>query len=470
MLTHIATSSSARPLGIPPGHACLVVADGQYAGRAAVLYAASPSTIRLVWSDGPHTTVSAPIDVVADAADSPFDAFMSRTGDIYLAYTVAASLDLAFVKLTFSGDAWTVGSKVTVYNAEDCFYPSVCKLSSGQLWIAYTRLSSGSYYVSAKISLDDGATWGSISSPGDTLTSGSTAAFGKMVEVNAYQYLVYTDGGAKIAYRSKPNSGLVWGSEAVLATGAGFNEHLDVAANADGRMGVAYVSSGGLKFREYSGSYWSGEYTIDSGAVVSPAAAYRAGEAWVVYCRSQENGLRPAMFARKSGEGFSSPAPFDPRKANLTCLLVYNAAVGSYQDKTAEAASADTGDVLHSASGALLAAVGDAVYCGLDAPFNYLRLVLSAVGIGGEVAWRYWDGQVWKSLAPESGAWHFSSTDRDQLLWSDFRSIPGDWQKKTIGGHTCYWIMIAATVAFSTAPVGSRVSAVTNLNAFSLQR
>lgn len=469
MLKFIAASSAQCPLGIPPGKKCLTVSAGQYAGRTAVLYAASPSTIKLVAADAPYTAFTSPIDVAIDAADAPFDACLSPSGHIYVAYIVTGTNDLAFVKLTFAGGIWTAGTKVPVFTAGECSQPNMCCLTGGQLWIAYTRLNGGLYYVSVKMSSDDGASWGTVSDPGDTLTSGATSACAAMVEQNLCQYLFYTEGGATLAYRTKANGAILWDSEVIIASGRGFNERFSVAAGRDGRIGIAYVNASGLRFREYSGSTWTAEAVVEDGALSAPAVVYRGGDAFVLYTRNSSDGRHLLMAARKEAAGFSTAVALDSRKTDLKRLLVYNAAVGSYQDKTVEAASESAGDVLHSASSALLDDVGDAVYFGQDEPFNAVYIRLSAIGAGGEVVWKYWDGQGWKAIIPYSGTWSFSASEQDILLWPDYHSIPADWQKRDISGRSCYWLAASVTAVFSTPPVGSRLTAITGVTAFSLQ-
>jgi hypothetical protein len=465
----IANSTADSPLGIPPGRKCLIVPSGQYAGRVAILYAASPSNIKLVSADPPFANFSSPSDVVTDSADTPFDAHMNSDGDIYVAYIETSTNDLKFVKLTFDGGTWLVGAPATVYDGGDSSYPCICKLSAGRLWIAYTRLSGVDYYISAKVSTDDGETWTAASDPGDTLTSGDDSAYCKMVERNQYQYVFYSEGGDRIACRSKAISAVIWGSEVVLASEGGYDENFTAAVSPDGRIGVAYVSATGLKFREYNGSYWSGEATLDNNTVVWPVVSYQGGEAYVLYARSRGSNMNQAFYTKKENDSFSSPEPLDTRKADLKKLLLYNASAGSYEDKTNEAASSDMADVFHSASSALLLAIDDALFIGIDEPFNYLHLLLSTTGAGGEVNWKYWDGQKWKAFTPVSGTWHFTAAEHDLLLWSDFDSIPDDWQKKTISESSCYWIVATVMSAFTTAPVGSRINAISNLKAISAQ-
>jgi hypothetical protein len=460
----IANSTAAAPLGIPTGRKCLEVKSGLYAGRLAILYASSASNIMLTWSDPPYLSFSSPISIVTDAGDYPFSAFMSDAGDIYLAYTLAAGNNLGFVKIAFSEGNWSAGTPVTVYDGDDNYYPSIGKMKTGYLWIGYTRVSGGTRYISAKVSTDDGATWGTVSSPGDTLTTGASSAYAVMVEAGDYQYVFYSEGAAKIAYRRKLTAGAVWNSEVILASGSGYSEHLAAAVDVDGKIGLAYASSAGLKFREYSGASWSGEFTIEDIEAAWPQVSYHGGMPYVVYSRAYGTGMDLIVYARKETTAFSAPQPLDGRKSYFQQLLVYDASAGTYQDKSEEASSPDTADIKHSTSGALLAAKDDAVYFGMEEPFASLRLVLSTAGTGGEVAWKYWDGQSWKSFDPASGPWHFTTTEQGLLLWTDYSSIPADWQKKAIAGGTRYWVAAVVTTAFTTAPIGTQVTSMSPLD------
>lgn len=464
----IANSTAGYPLGLPTQQKCLLMKSGQYANRIVILYASSASAISLTWADPPYDSFSTPAAMVTDSADSPFDAFMNDDGDIYIAYTITGTKYLGFVKLTFTDGEWSAGTPATVYDGGESYYPSIRKLVSDYLWIAYTRLSGGDFYISAKSSGDDGATWGTVSDPGDTLTSGSSSAYGCMVEAGSYQYVFYSDGGTAIAYRRKLNAAVLWNSEVVLASGSGFDVRLAAAVSGDNRIGVAYADTDSLKFREYSGSTWSGEYVVEDIAVDHPAVSYQDGVPYVLFSREYGTDMRLVMYSRLAGTQFQSPTRLDGRKSYLQRLLVYDASAGTYQDKTGEASSTASGDIYHGTSGTLMSDDGDTVFFGMDDPFHLLTIVLSTVGSGGEVTWKYWDGQVWKSFTPSSGPWHFSGSPKTVLLWDDFESIPDDWQQKGIEGATKYWIAAAATTAFATAPVGSQITAIANLQALSV--
>ncbi len=467
MDTFIANSTAAYPLGIPTQRKCLRMTGGQYSGRVAVLYASSASSISLVWADAPYDAFSEPLVVVSDGEDASFDAYMNDAGDIFIAYTAAGSRNLRCLMLTFADGSWTAGSPVTAYDSDACYNPTIRKCAPGFLWIAYTRLSGGIYYVSAKASDDDGASWGLISDPGDTLTTGSSSAYCTQVESGNYQYVFYSLDGSTIGYRRKLLGAAVWNSEVVLATGSGFDGRLTAAASDDGRIGVAYADGGSLKFREYTGSTWSGEFVVDDDPADHPALSYQGGTPYLLFSRAFGSNRRLVMYSKPAGSIFQSALVLDGRKSYLLGALVYDASAGTYQDKSNEAISSASADVFHGTSGALVAASGDTVFFGMDEPFHALSFILSTAGVGGEVTWKYWDGQAWKTFDPASGSWHFSATDKTLLLWDDFGHIPADWQKKTIMDKTLFWIAASVVTQFTTPPVGSQISACTAVAAIS---
>jgi hypothetical protein len=465
MKTFITTSSALTPLGVPPGRQVHRVGEGIYAGRIAIIFQTDSNTIKLAFADPPHTSFPTPQTLVSNAADAPFATFMNVSGDIYLAYIVSSTNDLAFVKIPFQDGAWSPQTPVTVYSEDDNAFPSIIKLSNGYLLISYSRDVSGTVYVSAKLSTDDGQSFGTVTVPGDTLTGGSSATYSQLIEAHGKVYLFYSDGGTKLAYRDKAIDAGVWNAETVLATTTGLDDRLCAAVSEDGRIGVSFVDSGGLKLREFSGSLWSAEATIKAGSVQNPACAYRSGKAYVLFTAAEGTDGDLLQYSRHESDGFTIPVPLDPRKSYLDRVLVFDDSAGTYQDRTAEAASGSAADVIHTTSGALLADTGDRVFFGATAPFHFLRVLLSTAGTAGSVVWKYWDGQVWKAFTPHSGDWHFSATERDHLLWPDFDSIPQDWQRRDVAGHDLFWVVAIVAGAFSNAPVGTQITAISHVNA-----
>ncbi len=429
------------------------------------MYASSASTISMAWADAPYNNFSTPADAITDSADMPFDAFMDSSGNIYIAYSISSTNGIGFCKLTFAGGIWSAGLPVVVYNADDNAYPSIATQSDGTLWIAWSRLSGGNYYISAQSSVDDGGSWGSL----HTLTGGDSSAYPRIIEAGGEFYIFYSEGGAQIAYRKYNIPADPWTTEVVLASASGYDLNLSVVASTDGRVALCYKGTGGLFFREYAGSSWSVEVVIDTNTICQPNAVYRGGALYLLYCVDMGDSMILPYYSKRTNNIFSTPAILNDYRDFLDKLLLFSSAAGTYEDLTTEAESAATADIKHATSSALLSAAGDALYMGGDDPFNQLRFILSSTGSGGMVVWKYWDGQSWKTFTPSSGAWHFSSASHDLLMWDDLDSIPSDWQKLDLSGANKYWIMAAVSSGFAGLPIGSRISTIANTNGMKVQ-
>ncbi|MCK5125667.1 MAG: exo-alpha-sialidase [candidate division Zixibacteria bacterium] len=463
----IANSTAAAPLGLSGHQKIFSIPSGSFTNRTAIVYASAAHTISLVSADAPFDQFSSPTAIVSDSADTGFDACMDDDGNIYIAYIINSSLDVGYVKLTLNNGVWTAGTPVTVYSADDNTAPVILKLSSGNIGLAFSRLAGGNYYVNFKESSDDGQTWGATSDPGTTLHSGSANVTAILRESGGLVYLLYSVVDTGFYYRRRAVAGTTWESTQMLSTGSGINNHFSAAVNADGRIAVVYNSANGFTFREHSGSVWSAEVVIQSGAVVFPSVSYQSGIAYVIFAILESNGVHQVYFSRQQDAAFSAPEPLDSRKSYITKLLVYDESAGSLVDRTAQASSNTAGDITHPNTGAMLSDAGDAVFIGMNEPFHFLNFNLSTAGSGGEMIWRYFDGQTWKTFSPASGNWNFTTASHELLLWQDYQSIPTDWQKRVIEGGALYWVAISVSSPFSVNPIGSRITSQSTLNMIS---
>lgn len=425
-----------------------------------MLMATSGSVIKISYADYPYNIWSLPETMISDGADCPFDAVMSASGDLYVAYTLGTNNDLVMRKLTFSLGGWHAGALRTVYNGADCFFPSILIETLEKLWISFSRLSETLYYVNAKCSEDDGVTW--ESGPEDSgwpISAAGESACSKIIVFGSFLHVIYALDGTKLALRRKHLSTPTWNSEQEIATGTGFDHDFDVALSQNGRMGIVF-DDGQLKFREYDGSGWTGIATIDENGGSFPQVRYFDNNPYLVYLSSAGDNQNRILFSRRISGSFTEPVVLDARKNSLARVLCFHAGSGTYEDLTSAAADAVSGDVLHSQSAALVADVGDALYLGMDDKYNYLKLILSTAGSGGGIDWQYFNGQDWSSFVPSGGACAFDSLDRELLLWDDYASLAGDWQKKSVAGHYHFWIRAVVGSDFNTRPVGTRITAI----------
>jgi len=96
----------------------------------------------------------------------------------------------------------------------------------------------------------------------------------------------------------------------------------------------------------------------------------------------------------------------------------------------------------------------------MDEKFNQVKVILSTAGIGGQVVWEYWNGFEWKSFTPYSGVYHLDSANRLVVLWQDLFSVPSDWQQCGANNSTEFWVRVKVVTGYTTAPVGTQITAV----------
>ena len=460
MRNFITNSTAFYKAGISPGKKIFRINSGPYAGRLAMLMATSANNIQITYADYPYNVWAVPETMIYDSADYPFDAVMNSTGDIYLAYTLESSHALVLRKLTFSLGGWHAGTLRTIYNVSGCYFPSILIESPEMLWVSYTRQSDSQFIVNAKSSEDDGETWmGGPEDFGWLIGGPYDSAYSRIIIFGAFLDAVYTVDGSKLALRRKHLTTPVWNTEQEVASGAGFDSDFDVALSENGRMGIVF-DDGQLKFREYDGSGWTGISTVDENGGSFPQIRYFDNNPYVVYMSAVGDNQNKMLYSRRVAGSFTDPVILDARKNAFAKVLCFHAGSGTYEDLTSAAADETAGDVLHSESSSLAANIGDAVYLGMDDKFNYLKLILSTAGSGGGIEWQYFNGQDWTGFVPYGGTYSFDSLDKELLLWRDYASIVGDWQKKDVAGHYHFWIRALVSSQFNAGPVGTRLTAI----------
>jgi len=468
MQKYLTNSIATYGTGQSSGKRLFKVTSGQYAGRVVALIQISPTAIALTYADYPYNNWSSVTSIISDCDDYPFDAVMDSDNNIYLVYTLFSERDLVVRKLTYINGSWSAGSLNTIYNGDDNYYPSITIQSDGRLWVSWSRLVSTLYYAHAKYSDDEGVTWMSGSADdGFDVSSGDTSAYSKTLVMGAYVYVIYTLGGTKICYRRKHTDAELFDDETDIAAGTGFDSAFDAAVSSDNRLSVVF-DYGKISYREFDGESWGGLYDIDENGGDFPQVIFYNNNPYVIYLSDFGNDQVRILFSRKSDGTFSTPTLLDSGKTVFYAVLCYNAIAAGYENLTAAAANDTTGDIYHTDSGALIAEKGDALYVGLSSKFNYLKIVLSTAGSGGVVSWQYYNGTDWINFTPSGGNYSFSDGEKELLLWSDYFSMPGDWQKNSIEGEELYWLRAVVSTSFTIDPIGSQISAISNAKAIVL--
>ncbi len=466
----IDTSTAFYGGGNAPTRKLFTIATGIYAGRQVVVYAASPSTIKFSYSDPPFTNWSTPQTIAINAADYPVSAVIDAAGNVYVVFTAQTTLDLLFRKLTFTAGDWAVGSEVTIYNDKNNFFPTILKDVFGQLWVCWTcyDATSGNYSLRFKQSVTEGTLWGTgPTDPGEALTAGSTGCHHQLIYLQPYVYCIYTDGGAKLAYRRIPEGGSGWDDEIVLYTGSSLVDGLSAAVSETGGLiGVAFSGSGKLWYLEYDSGNWSGLHELATGPATSPLLTFNGAVPYVFYGTSIGTEQIELLYRCKSGVGFAAAANVCSELSRFKYVILYDTnGSPEFKDMAAAAGDSTVADVYHPTSTKLIQSVGDAVYLGCDEKFAMCEIILATAGdTSGGVSWAYFDGSNWTAFTPQSGSYNFDQFSKRVRLWSDSASAPSDWQKTTVANCSAFWIRVAVTSAFTTAPIGTQITPLASIN------
>lgn len=470
MQKKITETTAAYPMGEPYQAKLFRVSSGIYLGRRAAVFQTSPTEIKLAWSDAPAAGWSSLVMVASDATDQSIDAVMTADGDIHVAYTETSTYQLVTRKLTFSGGIWSVGAKVTIYDGTQGYDPSLAVEPGGKLWVSFSRFVSPSRTIRAKSSTDGGATWGSgAADAGDQISAGSMFAWSQCLVDDYSVHVIFNDQDTALSICSQALSGGSWSSQYNIATGSSFGSHFHAAVGDDNRLGVAYYRDQ-LYFREYDGSNWGAVVVLVTEPVLCPQLVYEGNIPAVVYLKLLGNGSTVATYTDRRTGTFSSPEVLEARSAPLDAVVLYDASSDTYEDLTTEAGSESVADVYHASSGCVVKDAGDILYMGMDVRFASARLTLSTSGVGGTVMVSYWDGTNWQAFTPANGSTDLGSGSIDLLLWTDFSSMPDDWQKLTVNSQTRYWVKLEVNSAFATGPVGTQISAASETNRLIFRR
>jgi hypothetical protein len=464
--TTLCEATSANATALPTQSTLFRVAGGQFAGRLFALFSRTPTTISYAVADPPYLQWSSPVDIVTDAADFPVGGYIDGNNCIFVVYTKQTSHDLAVVKLTYGAGSWSVGTVYTVYNGDDNYFPTICKDSDQTLYVTWSRLSGGQYTVQAKLSVDEGQTWGTgPSDAGTALSAAGSSGYSVLLCRADYMYCLYTLGGTKLACRRKDINAGTWEPEEVIYTGLGLYDDFQAAVSSDNRLGVVFSTSASLYFKENDGSSWGGLFTVDGDPGLSPQVRYNGATPHVFYGQNSGTNQRLWVYSRREAAGFAASEELLPGFTPFDVLQCYDASSGApTYDCTGQAADSAAGDVYHPDSGKLLDAAGDAVYFGMNDRFCRVSVVLANSGAGGAVEWSYWNGTAWVPFVPASGAYHFDSTPLCVRLWDDVQSTPADWQKLMKSTQFKFWVRAAVTDAFTSGPVGSQITAAANFD------
>ncbi len=469
MQTKISEITAVGEFGSPAGNKLLKVKSGTYAGRMIAIYKTSSTEIKYCFSNSPYETWNSLTTIASDSVSPIVDAVMNENGDVYLVYSETNNY-LVSIKLTITDAGWDIGSKVYVYNDGITNAPSIAIDSSENLHVSFSLMNGALFDLHVKTSTDDALTWGiSPTDVGEIIATSLTMTIPKIMTSDNDLFVVYIADWNSIKERSRTLSETTWTTEYTIISSSNIDTNFDATVLPGGFIGVVYDDSQ-LSYREFDGSNWSPITILDSSEGFFPQITIINNVPVVLYLSEFATGEFQLMQTNRQTGSFSSPVVMENRAAAFDSLTLYSQSSSSYEDKTTEASNAIAGDLYHSISTSLLSVESDKIYCGSDLKFRFMRMLLSTVGVGGTVTYSYFDGANWKSFTPSGGAFNLDSSDKELLLWDDFDSAPLDWQKNSVNGVSRFWIKIEATASFSTAPIGSQVTSISNLKSISVRR
>ncbi len=135
---------------------------------------------------------------------------------------------------------------------------------------------------------------------------------------------------------------------------------------------------------------------------------------------------------------------------------------GVFTDDTIDANSAAANDVPLMPA---VEAVNDAFYFGdTNIAFNQIKINLGTSGVGGTIAWEYYNGATWVALSVSDLTLGFTAAPGTYYVTF---TAPANWAKVVVNGQNAYWVRARVTAAnFTTIPLATQIwlgAAPTNL-------
>ncbi len=403
------------------------------------------------------------------------DVMMAPNNDIYVVHSkngdsVSAGADVGFLKLQYQplSDNWRVERSSVVYdaNASTAGYNGVVMRDGASLWAAYRYRSGSEFSIVVKHSPDNGFTWNDAITadlPGpDADETAVFAHFGNRLALIYYhQNLDF-----KWRWRFDNDAPNLWQpSELIYHVTSALPSKSAYSVVVDNQERIHLVfNSNGIRHTQFDGILWQNPIVLADQLGTYPSLLTDGNRLWAVWERSvgsSQDQIESKEYHPETASWDLLPRRLsDPSEAIPSAAWCYSAFYNSLSNVTTAAGNTKSGDVKHAVTTKMIQDYDDAVYIGQPMPFDYLRAQLSVGGIGGAVTWEYWNGTVWVSFAPQSGAYNFAKSGSVQL-WPNVATAPVDWQAASVGGSDfLYYVRARVTTPFSTPPVGTQLTSV----------
>ncbi len=186
----IATSTNAQATGYSKDRKVFFTTalDANSKPYLVILYQ-SGAGIKLEWSDSTgataYATWSNTVISVDGSTQIAFAAYMDSSDNIHVAFNSDANT-VKYVKMTYAaGPTWSAGTSVTISGSgasDSAFAPTIFRLTTGEIHVAYRYYNGTNYDLYAQISTDGGLTWAAFQSLG--VSSTNARKFASLVNFN----------------------------------------------------------------------------------------------------------------------------------------------------------------------------------------------------------------------------------------------------------------------------------------------
>jgi hypothetical protein len=164
-----------------------------------------------------------------------------------------------------------------------------------------------------------------------------------------------------------------------------------------------------------------------------------------------------SLKTRKGYSRFTASAKGSPTGTGISGLFAgsqYNVGALKVWQVTAAAVFMDITSAFNQAGAASLFPAGAALndYCaiGFATTFAAIGITLTTLGVGGTLAWEYWNGSAWTALTTTDSTSGLTATGTVTF------TPPGSWASTTLNGTAAFYIRARVTVHFGTVPIASR--------------
>jgi hypothetical protein len=141
-----------------------------------------------------------------------------------------------------------------------------------------------------------------------------------------------------------------------------------------------------------------------------------------------------------------------PQNASKAWMIDDPAGTPVYVDETVDLSDADASDVqLFPAT----EVSGDQFAIGFTSPFAKLAWVIGTLGVGGTVAWKYWNGTAWTTVTGLTDTTTGFTASPGTVTFT----MPTDWKRRSLNGSAeLYYLVAEITGAYGTNPLATSMT------------